>query len=107
MSELEDSDDPALARIWTDADGRIWQMNEPATRLFNIVNPNRRLITIFFGDNRDRLAVLLGEAANGHVGSVDRVILRPRERRPIPVRIRLNREEDSAFVLWTIVPHLD
>ena len=91
--------------VWTDRQGWILDGTATAGSLLNISVPprERRRISLFFVRDRPVLMKLMEEAARGHGGTVE-TILRPRERRPVPVFVRLLPEaEEPGLVRWELM----
>ena len=91
--------------VRTTASGDILWVNDTAARLLNLSEraaPGRNLL-IFFNSQRTRLLHEMSRAVSGHVCELD-AQLRPRERRPYPVRIDLSMVPDvqSLELEWVI-----
>ena len=94
-----------VACITTDRGSVIIGANESAARLLNITKKNLadRLLLHFVGD-RERFATLLGLPPFQHDHQC-RMTIRPRERKPIEVdlRVTLCTPGDASTLLWFLV----
>ena len=96
-----------VGHVWTDSEGRILDVTPSAASLLNVSSAALKLqrqISPFFV--RDRLLILrrLDEAARGHSGTVQ-TVLRPRERRPMPMLVHLLPEAEApGLVRWELIP---
>ena len=98
---------PAEAVVRTSASGVIHWVNPAAARMLNIGERaacGRSLLT-FFNGGRDRLALELLRASSGQVCEFE-ASLRPRERKPLNVRLDLAVPEDGGAgeLEWLITP---
>ena len=99
---------PAVWTVYTKTDGRILRFNAGAGQLLNTGErwATGRDLLAFFDENRRELKVAMHLAAS--TGDTAEVVarLRPRERRPFRVRVRIARRsvEDGRELEWTIAP---
>jgi CheY-like chemotaxis protein len=98
-------------RAWvvTDATGVIVEISGPAHRLMNLSARGAlgRNLTAFFSQDRHRLVADLARAVDGQIVQRD-TVLRPRDRRPVRVRVDIARERDASSstsrLRWVIEP---
>jgi CheY-like chemotaxis protein len=108
--------DPALlattavqAWVVTDSSGMIAEISGPAHRLLNLSARGAlgRNLTAFFSQDRHRVVADLARAVDGQIVQRDSV-LRPRDRRPVQVRVEIAREKDGSGtgprLRWVIEP---
>ncbi len=100
------ADDPWLV---TDAAGQILELSAGAGRLLNLSarGARSRNLLAFFSENRPKLMTEILRAAEGI--AIDRsTVLRPRDRRPVRVRIDVSRVPhdpgDRVELRWVIAP---
>ena len=99
----------AMAWVLTDPQGSILEMSAGAERLFSVSQrPTRgRSIFLFFDIGRQDLMRDATEAALGRTLTVS-TRLRPKERRPVTVRLRIEPQSETRIVLanliWTVLP---
>ena len=99
----------AQAWIVTDPAGVVLEISGPAHRLLNLSARGAlgRNLTAFFSQDRHRVVADLARAVDGQIVERDSV-LRPRDRRPIRVRLEIAREKDavarSARLRWVLEP---
>ena len=97
------------AWIVTDAAGVVLEISGPAHRLMNLSARGAlgRNLTAFFSQDRHRLVADLGRAVDGQIIQRD-TVLRPRDRRPVRVRIEIAREKDASSrtprLRWVVEP---
>lgn len=99
----------AQAWVVTEASGVVVEISGPAHRLLNLSARGAmgRNLTAFFSQDRHRLVADLSRAVDGQIVQRD-TILRPRDRRPVAVRIEIAREKDAGSQMprlrWVIEP---
>ena len=99
------------AWIVTDDAGMILEISAPAHRLLNLSARGAlgRNLTAFFSQERHRVVSDLGRAADGQIVQRD-TVLRPRDRRPVRVRVEIAREKDALVrtprLRWVIEPEM-
>jgi PAS domain-containing protein len=102
----------AMVQAWavTDANGVIMEISGPAHRLLNLSARGAlgRNLTAFFSQERHRVVADLARAVDGQIVERD-TILRPRDRRPMRVRVEIAREKDASRTVrlrWVIEPEV-
>lgn len=93
------------AVVRTTGSGSILWINDAAARMLNLgqrAAPGRNLLT-FFNGGRVRLQQELVRASTGQVCEL-KADLRPRERRPLGVRIDLTAAEERGEIEWLMEP---
>lgn len=93
------------AVVRTTGSGSILWINDAAARMLNLgqrAAPGRNLLT-FFNGGRVRLQQELVRASTGQVCELQ-ADLRPRERRPLGVRIDLTAAEERGEIEWLMEP---
>lgn len=97
------------AWVVTDAAGMIAEISGPAHRLLNLSARGAlgRNLTAFFSQDRHRVVADLARAVDGQIVQRD-TVLRPRDRRPVNVRVEIAREKDALSraprLRWVIEP---
>lgn len=103
--------EPAATEPWlvTDAAGQILEISEGAVQLLNLSarGARGRNLLAFFAENRPKLMTEILRAAEGII--IDRTtVLRPRDRRPVRVRIDVaalpHEPGDRIELRWLISP---
>ena len=90
-------------RVWTTFNGEITLASQGAASLLHLsaTSLRRRAVDRFFDGNRRQLFTSLDRAARGHADVFD-AVLRPRERRPVPVSVRVEPDPlNGALAVWT------
>lgn len=96
------------AWVVTDGDGVIVEISAAAHRLMNLSARGAlgRNLTAFFSQDRHRIVADLARAVDGQIAQRD-TVLRPRDRRPVRVRVEIAREKDASRatrIRWVIEP---
>lgn len=96
------------AWIVTDESSVMVEISGPGHRLLNLSARGAlgRALLPFFDGDRHQLAIDLGRARAGEIVKRD-ALLRPRDRRPFPVRLEIRREDAEGSdrrVRWMIEP---
>jgi DNA-binding response OmpR family regulator len=100
------------AWVVTDHDGAVLEISGAAHRLLNLSARGAlgRNLTAFFTQDRHRILGGLSHAMDGQLVQRDSV-LRPRDRRPFPVRLEICRESparaSAVRIRWVIEPLRD
>ena len=91
-------------KIYTGENGIIVDATHQAAELLNL-SPRGlrgRSFSLFFPGDRDHVIRALREAAQGHPTAFD-AVLRPRDRRPVPVYVSAGIEDsDTRTIRWII-----
>jgi hypothetical protein len=90
-------------RVWTTFTGEIALVSRGAASLLHMSagSLRRRAIDRFFDGNRKQLFSSLDHAARGYTDEFT-AVLRPRERRPVVMVVRLEQDPlNPALALWT------
>lgn len=97
------SDATPPATVRTDFAGLILSMNAEASRLLNISSRGRgvRSILPFFQTERTRIANGMPAAVGGQALLID-ALVRPRQRKPVPVRLDLSVVPDEQMLQWVL-----
>jgi DNA-binding response OmpR family regulator len=112
---VEPATSPSLqteAWVVTDHDGAVLEISGAAHRLLNLSARGAlgRNLTAFFTQDRHRILGGLSHAMDGQLVQRDSV-LRPRDRRPFPVRLEICRESparaSAVRIRWVIEPLRD
>jgi PAS domain-containing protein len=101
---------PHAAMVWvlTDPQGSILEMSAAAERLFSVSQRSTRgrSVVLFFDINRQDLMRDVTAAALGRAVTVS-TRLRPKERRHVTVRLRIEPQSKAPIVLanliWTVL----
>ena len=96
-------------RVWTTFTGEIAMASQGAAALLHIsaTSLRRRAVDQFFDGNRRQLFTTLDRVARGHA-DVFSAVLRPRERRPVPVSVRVEPDPlNAALAVWTFTVAAD
>ena len=98
-----------MAWVLTDPQGSVLEMSAAAERLFSVTQRSTRGRSIFLFFDIDR-QVLMRDATGAALGKAVTVStrLRPKERRPLTVRLRIEPQSGTQTVLanliWTVLP---
>jgi CheY-like chemotaxis protein len=100
---VSDAAPPPPATVRTDFAGLILSMNPEASRLLNISSRGRgvRSILPFFQTERTRIANGMPAAVGGQALLID-ALVRPRQRKPVPVRLDLSVVPEEQMLQWVL-----
>lgn len=95
-----------LACVWTNHAGTIVEVNEAAAALLNVARPRLpgKPLMLFLGDRQPFFDVLRALTEPEAGGAELAMLVRPRERRPLPARLKGCVLREDARLCWFITP---